>query len=167
MCPCSAGLGRTGTFITIDQTLEQVEKEKVVNIAQVINTIRRQRMKMVQTLVCGRLNCIADTIHAHTHTHIQTHIHISTQWRLDLSYFNKHICSLPTIKFTSYFFCLLTLFPPQDQYSFIHNAILESVMCGDTQINTADLRIALHSLQASNRTEETGFHHQLNVRTVS
>ena len=66
---CSAGVGRTGTFITIDQTLEQVEKEKVVNIAQVINNIRRQRMKMVQTLVCGRLNCIADTIHAYMHTH--------------------------------------------------------------------------------------------------
>ena len=58
MCPCSAGVGRTGTFITIDQTLEQVEKEKVVNIAQVINNIRVQRMKMVLTLVCGRLNCI-------------------------------------------------------------------------------------------------------------
>ena len=90
MYPCSAGMGRTGTFITIDQTLEQVEKEKVVNIAQVINNIRKQRMKMVQTLVCGMLNCIADTIHAHMHTRIQTHIHICTQWRLDISYFIKH-----------------------------------------------------------------------------
>ena len=47
----SAGVGRTGTFITIDHVLEQVEKEGVVDIAGVINKIRTQRMKLVQTVV--------------------------------------------------------------------------------------------------------------------
>ena len=47
----SAGVGRTGTFITIDHVLEQVEKERVVDIAGVINKIRTQRMKLVQTVV--------------------------------------------------------------------------------------------------------------------
>ena len=47
----SAGVGRTGTFITIDHVLEQVEKEGVVDIPGVINKIRIQRMKLVQTVV--------------------------------------------------------------------------------------------------------------------
>ena len=47
----SAGVGRTGTFITIDHILEQVKKENVVDIPGVINRIRQQRMKLVQTVV--------------------------------------------------------------------------------------------------------------------
>ena len=50
--PSSAGVGRTGTFITIDHVLEQIEKEGVVDIPGVIQKIREQRMKMVQTVVC-------------------------------------------------------------------------------------------------------------------
>ena len=48
---CSAGVGRTGTFVTIDQALEQVEKEGKVNIPGIIANLRQQRTKMVQTLV--------------------------------------------------------------------------------------------------------------------
>ena len=48
---CSAGVGRTGTFITIDHVLEQLGKENVVDISGVINKIRHQRMKLVQTVV--------------------------------------------------------------------------------------------------------------------
>ena len=48
----SAGVGRTGTFITIDHVLEQVKKENVVDIPGVIGKIRQQRTKMVQTAVC-------------------------------------------------------------------------------------------------------------------
>jgi len=51
--PISAGVGRTGTFITIEHVLEQVKKEKSVNIPQVINKIRQQRMMMVQNVVGG------------------------------------------------------------------------------------------------------------------
>ena len=49
---CSAGVGRTGTLITIDRVLDQIEKEKVVDIAGVIQHLRHQRMKMVQNAVC-------------------------------------------------------------------------------------------------------------------
>ena len=49
--PLSAGVGRTGTFITIDHVLEQVKKENVVDIPGVINRIRQQRMKLVQAVV--------------------------------------------------------------------------------------------------------------------
>ena len=48
---CSAGVGRTGTFIAIDLALEQAKKERVIDIAGIVNRIRQQRMQMVQTLV--------------------------------------------------------------------------------------------------------------------
>ena len=48
----SAGVGRTGTFITIDHILEKLGRENSVDIPGVINKIRHQRMKMVQTVVC-------------------------------------------------------------------------------------------------------------------
>ena len=48
---CSAGVGRTGTFICIDSVLEQVKTEGVVDIAGTIIKMRHQRMKMVQTPV--------------------------------------------------------------------------------------------------------------------
>lgn len=47
----SAGVGRTGTFIAIDNILEQIEKQKVVDIPRAITKIRQKRMKMVQTHV--------------------------------------------------------------------------------------------------------------------
>ena len=48
----SAGVGQTGTFIAIDSIQEQVKNEKIIDIAGVVNKMRQQRMKMVQTEVC-------------------------------------------------------------------------------------------------------------------
>ena len=48
---CSAGVGRTGTFIAVDIALEQARRERVVDIAGIINRLREQRMQMVQTVV--------------------------------------------------------------------------------------------------------------------
>lgn len=47
---CSAGVGRTGTFIAMNRALEQA-KGGVVDVMGIVNDMRQQRMKMVQTLV--------------------------------------------------------------------------------------------------------------------
>ena len=52
---CSAGVGRTGTLITIDCVLEELQEEKVVDIPGVIIHLRTQRMKLVESLVCALL----------------------------------------------------------------------------------------------------------------
>ena len=48
---CSAGVGRTGTLIAIDIALTQASKERQVDIPKIIVSMRKQRMKMVQTVV--------------------------------------------------------------------------------------------------------------------
>ena len=48
---CSAGVGRTGTFIAIDMAIEQANKEGLIDIPGIVNRLRQQRMKMVQTEV--------------------------------------------------------------------------------------------------------------------
>ena len=51
MVHCSAGVGRTGTFIALDLALDQAAKERVVDLAGIVTRLREQRMKMVQTVV--------------------------------------------------------------------------------------------------------------------
>lgn len=46
---CSAGVGRTGTFIALDIALQQVRSEKKINVLEIVKDLRRQRMKMVQS----------------------------------------------------------------------------------------------------------------------
>ena len=74
---CSAGVGRTGTFITIDTMLRQMEAEGIIDIFNFVRHMRFRRNYMVQT-------------------------------------------------------------PPQ--YVFIHDAILEAIMCGDNSIRAPELK---------------------------
>ena len=48
---CSAGVGRTGTFITLDYMLERIKAEKTINIYEYVSELRKQRVLMVQTVV--------------------------------------------------------------------------------------------------------------------
>ncbi|XP_062845375.1 receptor-type tyrosine-protein phosphatase eta [Trichomycterus rosablanca] len=46
---CSAGVGRTGTFIAIDRLIYQIEREGVVDVYGIIHDLRMHRPLMVQT----------------------------------------------------------------------------------------------------------------------
>ncbi len=49
--PCSDGVGRTGTFITIHAQMERMKSEAVVDMFQYIKAIRIQRAGMVSNKV--------------------------------------------------------------------------------------------------------------------
>ncbi|KAK3091931.1 hypothetical protein FSP39_023798 [Pinctada imbricata] len=48
---CSAGIGRTGTFITIDLALAQIETNGKCDIFEIVQELRKQRYGMIQTKV--------------------------------------------------------------------------------------------------------------------
>ena len=52
---CSAGVGRTGTFILLDLTMQQMRSQGTLSVFQYLKNMRTQRMKMVQTLVSVQL----------------------------------------------------------------------------------------------------------------
>ena len=49
--PLSAGVGRTGTYVTLDNVFDQVKAEGLVDIDGIVVKARNQRMKMVQSKV--------------------------------------------------------------------------------------------------------------------
>ena len=49
----SAGVGRSGTFITLDAMMERLKENKDISIFDFVSEMRTRRMKMVQTVVSG------------------------------------------------------------------------------------------------------------------
>lgn len=48
---CSAGVGRTGTFIAIDALVQYGLEKGTVNVTKYVSAMRRDRMHMIQTSV--------------------------------------------------------------------------------------------------------------------
>ncbi|XP_061175017.1 receptor-type tyrosine-protein phosphatase kappa-like isoform X4 [Saccostrea echinata] len=47
---CSAGVGRTGTYIAVDVNLEEAKHEGIIDVHNFVQLMRTQRVNMVQTL---------------------------------------------------------------------------------------------------------------------
>jgi len=61
LCLCSAGVGRTGTFIVIDAMIDMMHAEQKVDVFGCVAKIREQRSQLVQTDVSWRRvpSCLA------------------------------------------------------------------------------------------------------------
>ena len=46
---CSAGVGRTGTFIVVDAAIKQLDAEGQADIFSFVHKIRAERMRLIQT----------------------------------------------------------------------------------------------------------------------
>ncbi|NXX98898.1 PTPRK phosphatase, partial [Centropus bengalensis] len=61
---CSAGIGRTGTFIALDFLLKMGKAEGKVDVFHCVQRLREQRVSMVQTKV-RRVTCYLHTVRLH------------------------------------------------------------------------------------------------------
>ena len=62
----SAGVGRTGTFITLDAMMERLKERDDLNIFEFVSEMRTRRKQMVQTIVSTLLleSLLAFALHA-------------------------------------------------------------------------------------------------------
>ncbi|XP_034542618.1 tenascin-X-like isoform X4 [Notolabrus celidotus] len=69
---CSAGVGRTGTFIAIDHLIIQIERESVVDVYGIVYDLRMHRPLMVQTedQYVFLNQCAMDIIRSRTGTNV-------------------------------------------------------------------------------------------------
>jgi len=97
---CSAGVGRTGTFIVVDAMLQRIAAEKTVDVFGYVSSLRRNRNLMVQV---------------------------------------------------------------EPQYIFIHEALLEAIHSGYTEVQAMELRAHIKSLVEVNlNTGQTGMDEEFN-----
>lgn len=129
---CSAGVGRTGTYIVLDSMLKQIREEGTVNITGFLKHIRTQRNYLVQTEVglpsaCKRL-------------------------------FDHVMCG-------GFFISWFTVSILQEQYVFIHNALVEAIVSGETNVAAAQLHRYVDELLTPGPAGKTRLDAQYKVRS--
>ncbi|XP_028307374.1 receptor-type tyrosine-protein phosphatase eta isoform X2 [Gouania willdenowi] len=69
---CSAGVGRTGTFIAVDHVIFQIERENIVDVHGIVYNLRMHRALMVQTedQYVFLNQCALDIIRSRTGTNV-------------------------------------------------------------------------------------------------
>uniref|UniRef100_UPI00358E62BD receptor-type tyrosine-protein phosphatase eta-like isoform X3 n=1 Tax=Myxine glutinosa TaxID=7769 RepID=UPI00358E62BD len=67
---CSAGVGRTGTFLALDHAIQQIERENMVSLCKIVKDMRINRCMMVQTesQYIFLHNCVMDYLKPKTST---------------------------------------------------------------------------------------------------
>uniref|UniRef100_A0AAQ4P6C5 Receptor-type tyrosine-protein phosphatase epsilon n=1 Tax=Gasterosteus aculeatus aculeatus TaxID=481459 RepID=A0AAQ4P6C5_GASAC len=123
---CSAGVGRTGTFIVIDAMIDMMHAEQRVDVFGFVAKIREQRSQLVQTDVCWEFLLV----HHPTVEHVVCFSIIS---RIDL---------VRSVRFLS----VSVYSHLQMQYSFIYRALLEYYLYGDTELDVSSLEGHLQKL---------------------
>ena len=118
---CSAGVGRTGTFIVLDTMLERMKTNKSFNIYEFIQQLREERVFTVQSLVISKIDSFSQSSE--------------------------------------------TLCPTQAQYMFIHDALKELIVCGETEIMAPNLRIVARRLGRA-KDGVSGFQQQFEVQLL-
>ena len=108
----SAGVGRTGTFITIQSQMKRIKDVETVDIYNFVHSMRYRRCFMVQTEVSPMYTHMY--IHTYVNTYIRTYIHTYVH-----TYIHTYI---------------------QAQYIFIHDALLEVIECGETEVSARELK---------------------------
>ena len=58
MYPYSAGVGRSGTYITLDTMLQRMPHTDNVNVYEFVHNMRMKRVFMVQTLVSTYIHTV-------------------------------------------------------------------------------------------------------------
>ena len=111
----------------------------MVDIAGIIIHLRTQRMKMVQSLVSPGKK--SNLLHISLPVTVCKYMYGATAH----IHRNKSRQFSPTT-ITSYHLNSSLTFIIQEQYIFIHDAILEVLTCGDTQIDVCNLRIATQKM---------------------
>ena len=99
-------MGHTGTLITIDSVLEKLEEEGVVDIFGTVSKIRQERMNMVQTVVNMHMY-VFGVMGKEYYVAVHTYAHLY-KWHISQRLFPAP----PTPSL-------------QEQYIFIHDAVLE------------------------------------------
>lgn len=79
---CSAGIGRTGTYIAVDALYKESQRNNKINIAEYVKDMREKRMNMVQT--CEQYKTIYLTLHEmlKAQTRIQNTMEFLQNWKL-------------------------------------------------------------------------------------
>ena len=72
---CSAGVGRTGTFIALDHLLKQAKAEGVVDVLYCVRQMRQARYSMIQTQVCVPAHFQANSLSLEINVKTSVHLH--------------------------------------------------------------------------------------------
>lgn len=135
----SAGVGRTGSLISIDVELQRARREGVVDPFNFILKMRDQRNQMVQTEVQK---------YKYNFTTSKMRIKINSSQIRGVSLNQSVIQSV-----------IIT----QAQYVFLHDAILEGLTSGDTETPVEILSARMKELEQVDHDGETGYRNEFKV----